>query len=261
MQQDRYEGNRREEAAEVLNPDQHEHPLVLSSSLEDFICSGCKEMGSKIGYKCKDPDSSSCNFTLHKDCVLLSDTDTDTGHVHPLKKECQLKFRPKPRLPHHCTACRKIWRGYVFESERRDVRLHPLCMKLPRERKFSGHVAHKLRLVANNKVETAYTCNACRTAITYGGWRYECPQKTCKFSLDLWCAKSEIYGLPKHDPFSVAASSSLHPAAINSSLSSAVKYLATATGISALITGGLAEADVGGESGGDSGDGVDGDNG
>lgn len=179
-----------ERLARWFNPSRHEHELVISSGLPRYICNGCKEAGADIGYICSQRSSSSCaNFTLHQACATLQDEER-----HPFRSDVKLKFRDETNWWHKCTACRHTLQGYVFENEGRDVRLHPLCLALPKMLHFDGHPSHRLNFVAQGKSQ--FICNSCDGVIDSGGWKYRCEEVSCRTYLDLGCAKSYFHGLP-----------------------------------------------------------------
>jgi len=192
---ERREGEGEREQVVLLNATRHKHELLLLEGLPAYTCSGCKEFGANIGYKCKidydsSSSSSSCHkFTLHHLCATLPDV-----FQHPFLSDATLKFRPKTLLYHQCSACSDVVKGYVFETERRDLRVHPLCMALPKTLDFSRHAHHKLKLVTGDLKGKGYTCSACDTNID-SGWRYRCEEVACKVYVDLSCAKIDIYGL------------------------------------------------------------------
>jgi hypothetical protein len=182
-----------------FNANRHSHELWRLEGLPAYECSGCKEKGANIGYKCKfnNPSLSCHQFTLHEACATLPD-----DFQHPFRSDVSFKFRSKTSLRHRCNACWDVVKGYVFETEKRDIRLHPLCMKLPKVLAFGGHANHKLKLltgfVTGDLKGKAYTCSACDNRIASGGWRYRCEQAACKVYVDLSCAKIDILGLSKH---------------------------------------------------------------
>jgi hypothetical protein len=206
-----------------LNTGRHKHKLCLSETLPAYTCSGCKEKGKTIGYRCK-----SCkDLILHKVCAELPDS-----YDHPFL-QC-LQFRSKTRLSHHCNACQKLLGGYVFESQKHDIRLHPLCVTLPQTLKFTGHAAHELKLLAHDKGRP-YACVACDKRFESGGWRYRCTP--CNISVDLSCVKTEFHKLPEYDADSGGGSTLRRAADIGSSLSS---KLNSAAELSAGLLGSMA---------------------
>jgi len=185
----------------LFNATRHEHELLLFEGLPAYTCSGCKEKGANIGYKCNinsDSLSSSCkNFTLHELCATLPD-----AYQHPFRSDVSFKFRPKTTFRHRCNACWDVVKGYVFETERHhlrhELRLHPLCMALPKILDYSGHANHKLKFVTGDLKGKKYACSACDTQIDSGGWRYRCEEVACKVYVDLSCAKIDIFGLSNY---------------------------------------------------------------
>lgn len=170
----------------IFDATRHEHELCLFEGLPAYTCSGCKENGANIGYKCKLNDSPSCkDFTLHEACATLPDV-----FQHPFRRRFQ--FRPKTHLWHHCGACRDVIGGYVFERPDH-LRLHPLCMVLTEKLQYGGHGHHQLKLVTENMKGEA--CSACGKNIKSGRCRYRCEKVNCNFCVDLSCAKIDFYGL------------------------------------------------------------------
>jgi len=219
----------------IFNPTRHEHELCLSANLKKYTCSGCKEFGAEIGYKCS---SSSCqDFTLHKDCATLPD-------VYEHSDE-SFKFRSKTHMWHHCDACRDVLNGFVYETERRhlrpELRLHPLCMVLPKTLDFSGH-DHKLKFVTSNVNGKEYTCSSCDSPIDSGCWRYQCEEVECKVYLDLSCAKIDFFGLKNSDIQRIAPVGTLlqlkskipSGGTVTTSVSTATSVVGLATSVVAL---------------------------
>lgn len=209
-----------------FNATRHEHELLLVEGLPAYTCSGCKEYGANRGYKCKISSGSKCeSFTLHEVCAALPD-----AIQHPFISDVIIKFRSKTFLRHHCSACCEVMKGFVFETERHNTRLHPLCMALPKILDYGGHANHKLKIVTGDLKGKAYTCSACDGYIACGGWRYRCEDVACKVYVDPSCAKNDIFGLSEHGIHRVASvghSTSGHKRAdlVESVVSGAVKGL------------------------------------
>ncbi|KAH9328742.1 hypothetical protein KI387_000850, partial [Taxus chinensis] len=74
----------------------HEHSLCSYKGLGPYECSGCKEYGANLGYKCRlCPD-----FILHEACAAIPDE-----YVHLLFTQLPLQFCSQTRLRHHCDGC------------------------------------------------------------------------------------------------------------------------------------------------------------
>jgi len=181
-----------EEQVVFCNSTRHEHDLCLFEGLPAYTCSGCKEKGANIGYRCRLNGSSNCkDFTLHEACATLPDV-----FQHPFRR--LFKFRPKTHLRHHCDACGTVMRGYVFERPDH-LRLHPLCMVLPEKLHYGRHANHQLKFVKGDLKGDAYACSACDKNIKSSRWRYRCEKETCSFCVDLSCVKIDFYGLSDSD--------------------------------------------------------------
>lgn len=180
-----------EGSGDIVKLSRHKHELLRDEDLQVYTCRGCKELGANIGYMCKTCDSKGVPFLLHELCFVLPDEIQ-----HPFDSKTVLKFRPKTKMVHHCTCCREKLEGYVFETAKRDIRLHPLCMMLPKLLNYSEHADHELKIVTGDLKGKEYKCSNCHRVITRGGWRYRC--EGCKFYIDPICAKEEIFGLPDH---------------------------------------------------------------
>lgn len=187
------EANKNPEEERRVNSARHTHELCLSNILTGYTCSGCKEEGIQTGYRC----TGSCgnSFILHQHCVELPDS-----YDHPFLR-WHLQFRDKTTFNHQCNFCQKALGGYVFESKNphrrlHPFRLHPLCMMLPHKHSFKVHASHPLELLAND-TQTDHRCKSCDGRFK-GGWRYKCPEG-CQCSIDLSCAKKEIYEVPRYD--------------------------------------------------------------
>ncbi|GLJ45896.1 hypothetical protein SUGI_0966180 [Cryptomeria japonica] len=167
----------------TLYNSRHEHNICSYEGLQPFTCSGCKEYGANFGFKCQlCPD-----FVMHKACAVIPDE-----YVHPFYSNSPLQFRPKTRLPcHHCNGCREVLRGFVFESPSHDLRLHPLCMALPKVLSYGGHKDHCLKLVVDQKEK--FNCAQCSKSNSC--WRFQCEETACRLWVDLNCAKVDFHGL------------------------------------------------------------------
>lgn len=139
----------------------------------------------------------------------------------------------------------------MFESQKHDIRLHPLCVTLPQTLEFTGHAAHELKLLAHDK-GIPYACVACEKRFESGAWRYRCAP--CNKNVDLSCVKTEFHKLPEYDADSGARTGSRR-----SSLSTKVKW---ATGVAAAIVESVSTLLVIGDAlSGDDDDAENGDNG
>lgn len=187
--------------AVLFNATRHAHELVRLEDLPAYKCSGCKEFGANIGYKCKLNDSSSSchDFTLHEVCATLPD-----ALQHPFRSDVTLNFRED-----RCNACWDVVKGYVFESDTHNLRLHPLCMALPTILDFGGHPNHKLKLVMGDLKGKPQTCSACNSRIESGNWRYGCEQVECNVHVDVSCAKKDMLGIHTVAPVSRSKSASV----------------------------------------------------
>lgn len=178
-----------EEREQVVffNATRHEHELCLFEGLPAYTCSGCKEKGANIGYRCSLNGSCCCkDFTLHEACATLPDV-----FQHPFRR--LFKFRPKTHLRHYCGACGDVLRGFVFERPDH-FKLHPLCMVLPEKLQYGGHENHQLKFVTRDLQGDGNACSACYQTIKSSHWRYRCEKETCMFCVDLSCAKIDFYG-------------------------------------------------------------------
>lgn len=163
----------------------HDHALQMYEGLVPYTCTGCKERGLNFGYECSDPFSHSREkIIFHVHCATLEDEKQ-----HPIRKDLTFRFRPKTKLHHRCTACDHELKGFLYETENQDMRLHPLCLMLPREFEYNEqHTQMSFELkIGKGK---AYNCCCCKEEIKHG-WKYMCGD-VC---MDVGCAKYYLLGL------------------------------------------------------------------
>lgn len=186
--------------AVLFNATRHADELLRLEGLPPYKCSGCKEFGANIGYKCKHNDSSSScqDFTLHEICASFPD-----ALQHPFRSDVTLEFRPKWLRGDRCNACWDVVKGYVFESDTHNLRFHPLCIGLPTLLDFGGHANHKLKLVMGDLKGKPYTCSACHSHIDSANLKYGCEQVECNVHVHVSCVKKEMVGLSNYGTHTV----------------------------------------------------------
>ncbi|KAH9293234.1 hypothetical protein KI387_041562, partial [Taxus chinensis] len=127
-------------------------------------------------------------FTLHRACAELPDKyEGHPFYVNPFT------FRKKTRLPHDCSACGEPLEGFLFSSPTDGVRLHPLCINLPRTLTYGGHRDHPLQLLMTGG---KFNCSRCNEDKHF--WSYRCEEIVCKLRVDLNCVKVDLHGISEH---------------------------------------------------------------
>lgn len=76
---------------QLIHPGHPEHAIELRFEGWLYRCDGCKELGFGERYMCTEPFSS-CDYHLHKDCALHSET---ISH-HPFFRHCVFHFLLSP---------------------------------------------------------------------------------------------------------------------------------------------------------------------
>lgn len=165
----------------LFKTNRHDHDLQMYEGLDPYTCTGCKEMGVDFGYECSTPSCHSGKVSIfHVECATLEDEKQ-----HPIRKDLTFRFRPKTLGHHRCTACDHELKGFVYETENHDMRLHPLCLMLPPEFVYEGH---SFRLMMCNG--DPYNCCCCNN-INKHGWKYMC-RDVC---MAVGCVKDRRYKL------------------------------------------------------------------
>ncbi|GLJ22806.1 hypothetical protein SUGI_0429750 [Cryptomeria japonica] len=169
---------------EIQHSSHPQHPLTLVFAQSLYTCSGCKEYGAGLRYRCN-----RCNFHMHEFCAKAPSTA-----IHPYHTQHQLFFHNKPGglKKSKCGVCGKATNGSAFCCPTCSFCIHPCCLQLPPELTMKEHPQHSLKLASASPLpnNSPYTCNACNKIGT--SWVYYCAP--CKFYLHALCAKGVING-------------------------------------------------------------------
>ncbi|GLJ22807.1 hypothetical protein SUGI_0429800 [Cryptomeria japonica] len=170
---------------EIQHSSHPQHPLSLVFAQSLYTCSGCREYGAGLRYRCNN-----CKFNMHEFCAKAPPTA-----IHPYHTQHQLVFHNKPaglKKP-KCGVCGKATNGSAFRCSICSFCIHPCCLQLPPELSVKEHPQHSLKLLSASPLpnNSPYTCNACNKKGTT--WVYYCVP--CEFYLHALCAKGVINGL------------------------------------------------------------------
>ncbi|KAJ4771700.1 Cysteine/histidine-rich C1 domain protein [Rhynchospora pubera] len=136
------------------------HELKLKNYKTIYTCFWCKEKGFGPHYACK---SSSCNFSLHKECKSPSTTIS-----HPFFPGIYFFFSSSSTITYcyyckkshstiSCNACGMGVNGYFYHSLDNKKHLHPCCATLS-----SQIIYGKSETIMVLQKETTATCQHCR---------------------------------------------------------------------------------------------------
>ncbi|KAI9157394.1 hypothetical protein LWI28_021869 [Acer negundo] len=161
------------------HPSHPNHKLVLTKSINPYICDGCKETGVGESYRCEE-----CNFDLHKYCMF----NKQNTH-HDFYGSCTFKFfdhpprTPSNKCGRYCNSCGKTVKGFVYHCKDKDLDLHPCCRNLPGKLEIDK-VEFALR---DNELKKK--CHWCKKkkleGSDCGGWSYV--SKCEKYRYHVYC--------------------------------------------------------------------------
>lgn len=190
-----------------------DHQFYLDKKEDVFTCAGCKEVGFGKYYSCQDPSCMRDGFHLHIGCGKCEGRRT-----HYLYDGCTFEFRDIGNNRKFCDACGGDVEGYFYQgywdnrgswwrSDRKQPDLHPSCMALKSEIRFSdsfhgeGHdissVNSDIRdvvLVLKTKLPSGLKCLFCHLRNAHGRktWAYV---SNCKsYGYHVSCLKKFIMG-------------------------------------------------------------------
>ncbi|XVE76789.1 hypothetical protein DITRI_Ditri13aG0008700 [Diplodiscus trichospermus] len=146
----------------------HSHPLTKVPVNAEFLCNGCRTLGSGIRYRCEH-----CNFDLHDHCATCPLEFSSFMHHHGLK------LVHEPQANRVCDLCNDPVEGLFYRCNLCNFNVHPLCTNLP---EYVRHVLdrhHDLRL---QRLVPGW-CMVCND--TCSSWRYRCG--TCNVDIHIAC--------------------------------------------------------------------------
>ncbi|GLJ22808.1 hypothetical protein SUGI_0429830 [Cryptomeria japonica] len=157
---------------ETQHPSHPQHPLKLVFAPYLYTCSGCKEYGTGLRYRC-----SKCGFHMHEFC-----TKAPTTTSHPYHAQHELYFQNKPvgLKKSKCEVCARATNGFVYRCPTCSFCIHPCCSQLPSELTFKEHPQHPLKLLSVVADNSPYTCNACNKQGTTWKQGISAPPKLSK---------------------------------------------------------------------------------
>ncbi|EYU35255.1 hypothetical protein MIMGU_mgv1a024928mg, partial [Erythranthe guttata] len=142
------------------------HPLHLITISNEFLCSGCRELGSGTRFRCE-----ACDVDLHEFCATCPAT-IQSSVLHTEHTLTLVNHQPDPveGLHYSCPPCA--------------VEVHPLCTQLPLHARLSQHPEHLMKLQTGKLA----TCSICWTSCT--SWRHSC--EACFIDIHLECIYRDV---------------------------------------------------------------------
>ncbi|KAE8662759.1 Pyrroline-5-carboxylate synthetase isoform 1 [Hibiscus syriacus] len=158
----------------------HSHSLREVSADSEFLCGGCKTLGSSFRYGCE-----LCDFDLHDHCGTCPIELSSFLHEHGLKLVIR-KPKATRQNDRFCDLCGDLVEGLFYRCSICDFDVHPLCTQLPEDVRHAMHPYHPLRLQRS----VPGRCMVCND--TCKSWHYRCG--LCSFDLHLECVLSPCKG-------------------------------------------------------------------
>ncbi|XWS67125.1 hypothetical protein CRYUN_Cryun05aG0260100 [Craigia yunnanensis] len=152
----------------------HNHPLTKVYENKEFLCDGCKTLGSGTRYRCHD-----CDFDLHEHCSACP--TVFSSFMHPQHNLSLALRNPQAtnQNVHACDVCGDLIEGLFYRCQLCDFDVHPICTQLPEHVKHVMHPNHLLKLQSFHPG----WCMVCKGMCT--SWRYRC--ELCSYDLHLEC--------------------------------------------------------------------------
>ncbi|KAL8507843.1 hypothetical protein ACS0TY_018400 [Phlomoides rotata] len=166
------------------------HPLKPVDSDKQFLCDGCKTLGTGKRYRCN-----GCDFDLHDYCRTCPRLLSSFMHPHSLT----LVFRrpqQSRQINRICDVCRDPVEGMFFRCKECEFDVHPVCTKLPEKLNHALHSTHPLTLQSSNLVPKF--CAVCKNSCQ--GWQYRC--EICNFDIHLGCVLAPVIPCVQHEKIS-----------------------------------------------------------
>ncbi|KAE8693498.1 putative Cysteine/Histidine-rich C1 domain family protein [Hibiscus syriacus] len=144
------------------------HPLTEVSADTEFLCGGCRTLGSGTRFRCEP-----CGLDLHHHCADCPTEISSFMHQHSL----QLVGCKTDRV---CDLCDDPVEGLFYRCELCDFNVHPICTQLPQ---YTRHAMHNKDHLLWLEISVPIGCMVCKEMCS--SWRYRC--KDCSFHLHLDC--------------------------------------------------------------------------
>ncbi|OMO97278.1 C1-like protein [Corchorus olitorius] len=118
----------------------HDHPLTEANSDTEFLCDGCKTLGTGTRYRCEP-----CGFDLHDYCATCPMELPSFMHEHNLKLVLR-KPKDACQIIRVCDLCNDPVEGLFYRCQLCEFDVHPCCTQLPEYVRHVMHKEHPLKL-------------------------------------------------------------------------------------------------------------------
>lgn len=150
------------------------HPLKTVDGDQEFLCNGCKTLGTGKRYRCH-----GCDFDLHDFCGTCPRVLSSFMHHHSLNLVIR-KAKSTRQVDRICDVCKDPVEGLFYRCKECEFDVHPLCTQLPEK---LNHALHKIHPMILQSSLIPGSCAVCRGSCN--GWRYRCG--ICNFDIHLEC--------------------------------------------------------------------------
>lgn len=165
------------------------HPLLEHNAATEYICDGCKTLGTGTRFRCN-----MCDFDLHEYCGKCP--TSLSSFMHPLHYLSLVVLKPQGMRTNDriCNVCGDSIEGLFYRCKDCEFDVHPLCTQLPQYLCHALHPSHYLTLQAP---KTASWCVVCRGICN--SWRYKCGD--CgRFDIHLECVLVSCHATTQQVP-------------------------------------------------------------
>ncbi|KZV25126.1 hypothetical protein F511_42982 [Dorcoceras hygrometricum] len=163
------------------------HTLTPIDSDQEYLCDGCKTMGSGKRYRCV----VGCDFDLHEYCRTCPRKLSNFMHQHELRLVMR-KAESQRQVDRVCNVCLDPVEGLFYRCKGCEFDVHPLCTQLPQQ---LHHALHKVHFLTLKSSKSPGFCAVCKAACS--GWRYRCG--ACNFDIHLECVLVPTVPCPQQD--------------------------------------------------------------
>ncbi|KAA8516383.1 hypothetical protein F0562_016676 [Nyssa sinensis] len=149
------------------------HPLEELHAGTEFLCDGCKTLGTGKRYRCH-----GCDFDMHEYCGRCPRSLSSFMHPHPLTLVVR-KMQGTRQNERFCDVCGEFVEGLFYGCKDCEFDVHPLCTQLPQHLRHALHTIHPLML----QTSSSSPCAVCGDMCNF--WRYRCG--ICSFDIHVEC--------------------------------------------------------------------------
>ncbi|KAI3474135.1 hypothetical protein Pfo_028923 [Paulownia fortunei] len=162
------------------------HPLTAFEGDKEYLCDGCKTLGTGKRYRCH-----GCDFDLHDYCGTCPRVLSSFMHQNHALSLVIRKAQGTRQVDRICDVCADPVEGLFYRCKECEFDVHPLCTQLPQKLQHALHKIHPLNL---QSWPVPGLCAVCRGLCN--SWRYRCG--ICNFDIHLECVLVPVVPCPQN---------------------------------------------------------------